>query len=118
MKIEIENGKNNNADARSFEAFADDGMRAGEISFERAGEERCELKRLYVEMMYRGEGIGKKLLKTLIEAARDDWYKEIIAYTKRDMFELNILLQSFGFVETNSEEISTVPGSNLLLLKL
>lgn len=118
MRIEIEPGKNNSSDERSFEAFADDGMLSGAVVYARVSDERCELKRIFVEPMYRGEGIAKKLMKTALQSARDEWYKEMTAYTERSMYDVNLLLQSYGFVEIAPGPSEASGNKNLLLLKL
>ena len=51
---------------------------AGCVALKGRGAFTCELTRLYVRLAYRGLGIGRKLVKTLIENARQAGYQRMV----------------------------------------
>jgi ribosomal protein S18 acetylase RimI-like enzyme len=59
----------------------------------------CEMKRLYVTESGRGQGIGKKLLARVVQAARDLGYREIRLDTLRTMHTAIAMYRAVGFRE-------------------
>lgn len=60
----------------------------------------AEIRSLIVKNGIRGQGIGKELIKTLIEEAKNIGLKQVLVLTyKKHLFE------SFGFVEIQKESI-------------
>jgi putative acetyltransferase len=57
-----------------------------------------EVKRMYVDREWRGIGIGRALLETLIEAARSLDYHHLRLGTLAEMLEAQALYASLGFV--------------------
>lgn len=56
-----------------------------------------EIKRLYVRPVFRGKGVGKTLLQTLIEAGRTAGYTRLRLETTTFMQEAQALYKSLGF---------------------
>jgi len=50
---------------------------AGCIALRPFGDDDCEMKRLYVRPEFRGQGLGKKLVTTLIDVARQTGYERM-----------------------------------------
>jgi GNAT superfamily N-acetyltransferase len=58
-----------------------DGEAAGCIALHPLDDERCELKRLYVLPKFRGHGLGRLLVDTMIDAARALGFRHILLDT-------------------------------------
>lgn len=63
-------------------------------------ENNCEMKRLYVKPAYRGNGLGQKLVESLIEFATLNKYNKMKLDTLVSLKEAVILYKKMGFVET------------------
>lgn len=66
--------KYSGTEGRLLAAVADDGCVSGCVAYHRLRKECCEMKRLYVKPSYQGQGIGQKLVETLLLLAKDDGY--------------------------------------------
>jgi len=49
-----------------------EGNKAGEINFSPAGEERIIIERTFVSPEHRGQGLGNKLVKEVVQYAREN----------------------------------------------
>lgn len=76
-----------------------DQQAAGCIAYQALSPTICEMKRLYVLPDFRGHGLGKQLIETLIQAARDHQYQYMRLDTHPSMLTAQALYQSFGFRE-------------------
>ena len=56
-----------------------------------------EVKRMYVDQHWRGRGVGRALLETLIQAARALGYHHLRLGTLAEMYEAQALYRSLGF---------------------
>jgi putative acetyltransferase len=74
-----------------------DGQPAGCVALKRHDASTCELKRLYVRPTNRGQGIGRELVRTLVENARQDGYERIVLDSHVSMKAAHALYRSFGF---------------------
>lgn len=70
----------------------------------------CEMKRLYIEPDYRGRGIGKLLVESLIHKARETGYIKMRLDTINTMNEAVSLYRSFGFTETEPYRYNPIEG--------
>jgi putative acetyltransferase len=61
----------------------------------------CEVKRMYIRSEYQGKGIGKQLLKKVIERAKELGYDLVKLDTLGPKMPAAVALyKSFGFIET------------------
>lgn len=79
---------------------------AGCVALRQIDETRCEIKRLYVRMVFRGCGIGGRLVDQVIADARQQGYRYILLdtypflkraiamYRKRGFYEIDKYLES------------------------
>ncbi len=79
----------------------------------------CEMKRLYIRPEFRGQGLGKKLVMTLLDAAREIGYERMLLDTlPGKMDEAIALYRSFGFREIAPYYNNPVAGALFMELHL
>lgn len=71
----------------------------------------CEMKRLYVKDEYKGLGLGKMLIRTIIEEAKKKGYEKMRLDTLPKMQTAQKLYQEFGFVEVTKYTVNPVDGA-------
>ena len=86
----------------------DDGFLSGCVCLKKMRANIGEVKRLYVKPAFRGKGIGKMLVGTLLEEARKAGYGSIRLDSTRYMTNAHDLYRSFGF-----QEIAPYPESEI-----
>jgi GNAT superfamily N-acetyltransferase len=59
----------------------------------------AELKRLYIREEHRGQGIGRALVRELLENAHSDGYKKVRIESAQFMTHARSLYRSLGFVD-------------------
>jgi len=69
-----------------------------------------EVKRLYVRPAYRGQGIAKSLITTLLDEARQQGYTIIRLDSARFMTAAHALYRSFGFQDIEPYPESEIPA--------
>jgi len=57
----------------------------------------CELRKIYIQPSGRGMGLGRKLMDSCLEAAREMGYKQIYLETLDNMFHARHLFEKYGF---------------------
>ena len=72
----------------------------GTAALKRMDERRCELKSLYLYERFQGRGLGRMLLKTVIEEAVRSGYREMYLDTLSTSARALILYEKAGFVRT------------------
>lgn len=72
----------------------------GTAALKRMDECRCELKSLYLYERFQGRGLGRMLLKTVIEEAARSGYWEMYLDTLSTSARALILYEKAGFVRT------------------
>lgn len=77
-----------------------------------AQENECELHLLAVKPVYRGFGLGRKLIAEAIACAQSNNWSKIILWTQRPMKEAQKLYISFGFRQI---EVMTRNGIEFLV---
>jgi putative acetyltransferase len=73
---------------------------AGCIALKPIEENNCEMKRLFVKPIYRGLGIGKKLVEMVINTAKNNHYEIMKLDTLINLNEAVELYKAMGFVTT------------------
>jgi GNAT superfamily N-acetyltransferase len=82
---------------------------AGLICMRRIRADIGEIKRMYVRQEFRGRGIGRRLVDTLIQEARTIGYPRVRLDSTRFMAEAHSLYRSAGFVEIEEYPESEIP---------
>ena len=92
---------------------------AGCIALRSPNDGDCEMKRLYVRPEFRGQGLGKQLVTTLIDAAREIGYERMLLDTLPGKMDQAIgLYRSFGFHEIAAYYHNPVAGALFMELGL
>jgi ribosomal protein S18 acetylase RimI-like enzyme len=86
-------------EGRLFLAKQGDAL-AGCVALRPIEEGACEMKRLYVRPAHRGQGVGRRLARTVINAAREIGYQRMRLDTLGTMKEAIGLYESLGFRRT------------------
>jgi GNAT superfamily N-acetyltransferase len=81
-------------------------------------EEACEIKRMYVRPQDRGHGLGRLLLKHLLDEARSEGYTRMYADTMPTLTTALALYRSAGFVDIGPYGDDPTPGAVYLLCEL
>jgi GNAT superfamily N-acetyltransferase len=77
-----------------------EGESAGCGAFINIGDGRCELKRLWVRPSFRGKKVGRALVESLINEARQAGYGAMVLNTVDILTEAQSLYRSLGFEAT------------------
>jgi ribosomal protein S18 acetylase RimI-like enzyme len=93
-----------------------DGQVIGCVALRQIGEGLCEMKRLFVQPAFRGQGIGKALAGAIIEEGRRIGYKRMRLDTA--MEPAQSLYRSLGFHEIPPYQQVPVAGVVFMELEL
>jgi len=105
-------------EGRLLLAFCDS-TPAGCVAMRKIEDGICEMKRLYVRPEFRGRGLGRDLVLTLIEQARQSPYERMRLDTiAASMTEAVGLYRSLGFQEIAPYHDKPIPGAIFLELNL
>lgn len=75
-----------------------DGSPAGCVALRPLDDSVAEVKRMYVDPAWRGQGVGRALLLALVDGARARGYRTLRLGTLHDMTTAQALYRSVGFV--------------------
>jgi putative acetyltransferase len=95
-----------------------EGAAAGCVALRRFDETRCEAKRLYVRSAFRGQGLGRELLRWVIDEARAAGYAEMVGDTMPVMQQALEMYDRAGFERTGPYSEKATPGAIYLRLRL
>jgi len=92
---------------------------AGCIALRKLEDGVCEMKRLFLRPAYRGRGLGKILVESIIDEARNLGYTYMRLDTLPGRMDTAIALyQSIGFVEIGPYSENPVEGAKFMELDL
>jgi GNAT superfamily N-acetyltransferase len=86
-------------DGRLLLAYYDANI-AGCVALKKFADGVCELKRLWVRPSFRGKGIGKVLVESLINEARGAGYNAMILETEFTLKSARAIYEELGFEKT------------------
>lgn len=95
-----------------------DGKAAGCVAVRRLSSEICEMKRLFVRKGYQGLGIGKELVKRIIDEGRAMGYSYMRLDTLSTMQKAQSMYVSFGFYDIDAYVYNPIDGTRYRELKL
>jgi putative acetyltransferase len=78
----------------------------------------CEMKRLYVDPVHRGNGAGRALVQEVIAEARSIGYQRMVLDTLPSMQGAHRLYRTLGFREISSYQKNPIPGALFFELAL
>ncbi|TYT26460.1 GNAT family N-acetyltransferase [Luteimonas viscosa] len=78
----------------------------------------AEMKRLYVRPAFRSWGLGRRLVESMIAAAREAGYEELRLDTLPSMASAQALYHRLGFVEIAPYNDAHLPGTRFYRLAL
>lgn len=76
-----------------------DGQPAGCIALRQLDDERCEMKRLYVRPQFRGLGLAKALVNTIIADAKSIGYRALLLDTLPFLQQAIAMYRRLGFYD-------------------
>jgi len=77
-----------------------------------------EMKRLYVRPEFRGLGLGRMLVESILDAARQSGYGCVLLDTLDDMESARALYAELGFEEVPPFYYNPIPGAHYLKAEL
>lgn len=90
----------------------------GCIALRKLSADICEMKRLYVRNDFQGLGIGKNLIRMIIEEAKERNYAYMRLDTLPTMGKAQDLYKSFGFYDIEPYVYNPIQGTRYMELKL
>ena len=94
------------------------GAALGCVAMRSLGHGRCEVKRLYVSPVGRGLGLGRALVRRMVEAAERKGYSEIVLDTLSSMAPAQALYRSEGFAQIEPYYDTPIAGTLFMGLSL
>lgn len=86
-----------------------DGADIGCIALRKIDDVVCEVKRVFLQIDYRGRGLGKLMMERVIEDARCAGYREMVLDTLPIMTEACGLYDRMGFLPTEKYNDNPLP---------
>jgi len=92
---------------------------AGCVALRKIDERICEMKRLFLRVEFRGHGLGRRLIETIIREAKQIGYERMRLDTlPPKMNDAIDLYRTYGFKEIASYYDNPVPGAIFMELDL
>jgi putative acetyltransferase len=95
-----------------------DGLPGGCVAMRPLGTHMCEVKRLYVRHTYRGKGVGRRLVETVVNIACESGYEAIRVNALPWMREAIASYRSLGFEPIPPYRYNRIAGTQSLELRL
>jgi ribosomal protein S18 acetylase RimI-like enzyme len=96
----------------------DENQPIGCVALRDLGQDICEMKRLYVKPLFRGQKAGKLLAEIVIKAARDMGYDYMRLDTIPSMKHANMLYTTLGFKQIPPYRFNPIEGATFFELNL
>ena len=90
----------------------------GCVALREIDEQSAEVKRMFVEDEWRGRGVGRTLLRELIDGARARGYSLLRLGTLADMNAAQALYRSLGFTPTERYRSDELVDTRFMVLAL
>ena len=90
----------------------------GCAALRRFSEQAVELKRMYVRPRWRGYGVGRALIRGVVDEARRLGYRRILLDTLPEMIAAHALYQEVGFEPIEPYYDTPIPGMRFMALDL
>jgi putative acetyltransferase len=90
----------------------------GCVALRDLGQGICEMKRLYVKPLFRGQKVGKLLAEVAIKAAKDMGYDYMRLDTVPSMKQANMLYKALGFKQIVPYRFNPIEGATFFELNL
>lgn len=87
-----------------------DGEVAGCVAMQWAGEQTCEMKRLFVRQGFREKGIGDRLIQQILIDGKDAGYTKMVLDTLERLQPAIRLYQKYGFINTSAYYENPLPN--------
>lgn len=87
-----------------------DGRVWGCVAYTRHSDDRCEMKRLYVDPICRGRHLGQALVEAILAQAKADGYAEMVLDTLETLRSAVSLYHKNGFTEIPAYYYNPLPG--------
>jgi len=95
-----------------------DGAVVGCAALRRVDADSCEMKRVYVRPTARGEGLGRRLVDSILVEARAAGYARICLDVLPEFTVAQRIYESLGFRPASAVTFNPVPGTKFLALEL
>ena len=102
-------------EGRLYIVFCDEEL-AGCIALRKLDNEKCEMKRLYINSKYRGNHIGNMLIERIIADAKEIGYKYMLLDTLPFLKNAIHRYKQYGFYEI--PRYNNSPGEDTIYMKL
>jgi ribosomal protein S18 acetylase RimI-like enzyme len=90
----------------------------GCVALRDLGKGICEMKRLYVKPLFRGQKVGKLLAEIAIKASKDMGYDYMRLDTVPSMKQANMLYKALGFKNIVPYRFNPIEGATFFELNL
>jgi putative acetyltransferase len=90
----------------------------GCAALRRVDETTCEMKRVYVRPVARGENLGRRLVESILAEARAEGYARICLDVLPEFSAAQRIYESLGFRSAAPVAFNPVPGTRFLALEL
>ena len=96
----------------------DENQPIGCVALRDLGQGICEMKRLYVKPLFRGQKVGKLLAEIVIKAAKNMGYDYMRLDTVPSMKQANTLYNALGFKQIVPYRFNPIEGATFFELNL
>jgi putative acetyltransferase len=91
----------------TFRVLEVDDRLVGTYGLHNEGDGIAELRKMYLDPVYKGRGLGKMLLEDVLLTARQLGFRTIILESNSNLAEAAMLYRKFGFVDMEREHMAS-----------